>query len=100
MSDAESSLGELLSELEQPDFDTAHVDRARRALAESLSLLSRATPRAELERILVLHAALRALVERRHAEAARSLDAVVRARARNARLTRPDDKRSALDVDA
>ena len=100
MNDAELSLGELLSELERPAFDTERVERASRSLAASLASLSLDTPRVELDRIAVMHAALRALVERRHAQIGRSLDAVLRARERISRLTRPHDARTVVDVDA
>jgi hypothetical protein len=97
---AERDLSELLCAVEAPDPDQDQIARARESLAASLSALSRSTPRAELERILVLHAALRSAVERRQLETARSLEAVARARARCARLTRPHDVRSAVDLDA
>ena len=100
MSDARTSLAELLSELEQPAFDAKRVERSACSLAASLASLSLDTPRVELERIAVMHAALRALVERRHAQIGRSLDAVLRARARISRLTRPHDARTVVDLDA
>jgi len=100
LSVAERHLGQLILELESPEFDPDRVEAAFRGLDESLPMLSLATLRPEIDRVLVLHAALRVLVERRLAETARSLDSVTRTRARMARLTRPGDARSALDVDA
>lgn len=100
MNEAERCLSQLLCAIEAPLPDTAHVERARHDLAVSLSSLSRETSRVELERIVVLHAALRALVERRQAETGRSLEAVLQARARCARLTRPYDARTVVDLDA
>jgi hypothetical protein len=97
---AERSLGELLSALDVPEFDTERVERACRDLAQNLAELSRATPLVELERVAVLHAALRELVDRRRTEVGRALAAVVNARARGSRLTRPDDVRSAVEFDA
>lgn len=100
MNGAERCLGELLSDLEQPAFDRVRVERARQELATSLSLLTPQTPRTEIERILVLHAMLRALVEHRQAETGRSLEAVIQARARCSRLTRPHDARTVVDLNA
>lgn len=100
MNAARELLAELLSELERPAFDTQRVERSACSLAASLASLSLATPRVEIERIAVMHAALRALVERRRAEIGCSLDAVLRARARISRLTRPYDARTFVDVDA
>lgn len=100
MNDAERCLGELLSRCEAPAFDMAQFAPALQTLAASLSALSPETPRVELERILALHAALRTLVERRYLDVGRSLDAVVHARARCSRLTRPHDARTVVDMDA
>jgi len=100
VSDARESLAELLSELERPAFDTKRVERSACSLAASLASLSLDMPRIEIERIAVMHAVLRALVERRRAEIGCSLDAVLRARARISRLTRPHDARTFVDVDA
>jgi hypothetical protein len=98
VNDAECCLVELLGELEKPALDTLRVERSSRSLAASLARLSPETPRIELERILALHAALRALVERRHADVGRSLEAVLRARERIACLTRPQDAKSVFDL--
>lgn len=100
MSDAERYLGELMCALEAPGFDAERVERACRELAVSLSQLTGEEPRVELGRILVLHAALRELAERRQAETRRSLEAVARTRARCSSLTRPQDARGAVDLDA
>ena len=100
MNQAERCLNELLSVLEAPGFDMIAVERTDRALAASLLTLSALTPRAELERIWSLHAAVRALVERRHAETGRLLDAVVKARERCSHLTRPQELRTVVDMDA
>jgi hypothetical protein len=100
VNDAERCLSQLLLELESPAFDTARVEIGCRDLAASLSALAPRTPRVALERIQTMHAALRELVQRRHAEVARSLDFVVQARARCSRLTRPHDARTAVDLDA
>jgi hypothetical protein len=97
---AERHLGRLVGQLESPAFDPIGVEEACRDLDASLKQLSRATPRAERDRILALHAALRAMVGRESSEAARSLALVVRARERLARLTRPEDARAALDLSA
>jgi hypothetical protein len=94
---AERHLGRLVGQVESAVLDPLAVEEACRDLEASLSLLSRATPRAERDRILVLHAALRALVDRQRAEAARSLALVDGARERLARLTRPEDARASLD---
>ena len=100
MSAAEHHLGRLVQELESPGLDPHRIEAAFRGLDESLRMLSQATPRPEIDRVLALHAALRVLVERRHAETARSLESVTRTRARMARLTRPGEGRSSLDLDA
>ena len=100
MNAAERCLGELLSVLEAPAFDPVRVERACAGLAAGVSALSPEIPQVELERIQALHATLRALVERRHAEAGRLLDTVIRARARCSRLTRPHDARTVVDVNA
>jgi hypothetical protein len=97
---AERPLVRLVGLLESEDFDPIAVERAARDLEAGLSQLSPATPRAERERILALHAALRAAVERRSVEAARSLALVAGARERLGRLTRPEDARAALDLRA
>jgi len=97
---AERQLGRLMGQLESAAFDPIGVEEACRDLDASLARLSRATPRAERERLLVLHAALRAEVDRKRGEASRSLAFVVRARERLARLTRPEDARAALDLEA
>lgn len=100
MNAAERHLGRLLGQLESAAEDPNGVEEACRDLDGSLQELSRATPRAERERILVLHAALRAVVARKRAELTRSLTFVVSARERLARLTRPEDARASLDLDA
>lgn len=100
MNGAEHRLCELLDELEKRSFDNARVERACAGLGAALAALSPETPRAELERISALHAALRALVTRRRDETARELDAVRLVRASLARLTRPHLARRFIDVDA
>jgi hypothetical protein len=97
---AERCLCALLDELEKRSFDTARVERACNGLAAELAALTPETPRAELERVAALHAALRALVKRRRDETARELDAVRLVRASLARLTRPHLARRFIDVDA
>lgn len=100
MNAAERSLGRLVALVESKALDPIAVERAARDLEAGLSQLSPATPRAERERIFALHATLRAVVERKISESARSLALVASARERLARLTRPEDARAALDLRA
>jgi hypothetical protein len=116
VSGVENCLGRLLAELEKPVFDAACVERDLCELASSIVAMSHKTSRAErgersgtarsvvaqaeIDRVLALHAALRALVEEKRDETGRKLDSVVRARACISRLTRPGDLRAALDLEA
>jgi hypothetical protein len=100
VNDAERCLNELLCELEKPAFDSRSAERSSLKLAACLAKLSPETPRIELERIVALHATLRAVVARRHAEVGRELRAVLRARECISRLTRPQDRKRVVDVDA
>lgn len=95
MNAVERQLVRLLGQL-----DSGGLEETCRDLDASLKELPRAIPRAERERILALHAALRAEVARKRDEASRSLAFVVSARERLARLTRPEDARNVLDLDA
>jgi hypothetical protein len=100
VSEVENCLSRLLAELEKPEFDPVRIERDLCELGSSIVALSKSTPLAEIERVLALHAALRAIVEERRAETGRRIDAVVRARASISRLTRPGDRFAALDVEA
>jgi hypothetical protein len=93
---AERQLGRILSRLESATFDAIGLEEACRELDAGLKDL----PSAGRQRTFALHAAVRAEVDRKRAEIARSLAVVVSARERLARLTRPEDSRSALDLDA
>ncbi|MFN0008704.1 MAG: hypothetical protein ACKVXR_12445 [Planctomycetota bacterium] len=95
MNAVERQLVRLLGQL-----DSGGLEEACRDLDAGLKELPRPISRAERERILALHAALRAEVARQHGEAGRSLAFVVSARERLARLTRPEDARNVLDLDA
>ena len=96
MNAAERHLVRLVGQVEGAELDAVGLERTCRDLEASLRELSRA----ERDRILVLHAALREEVARKRADASRSLGFVVTARERLARLTRPEDERVSLDLSA
>lgn len=100
MTELDRHLVELLAVLESPDLDPVRVDRAYAAVDTGVAGLSRATPRAELERTSSLHACIREQARRRRLEIEHALQVAQGARARLSRLTRPSDGSTSLDVRA
>jgi len=98
--EAERRLAELQAALEARDPDPRALELAGERVAAALSRLTRATPPAELARVLDLHACVRETAARRHSDADFGLRRVRAERARLSHLTRPSDGETSLDVDA
>jgi hypothetical protein len=98
VTDLDRHLVELLAALETTDLDPARVERACASVELGLSALTSETPAIELERIVSLHACIRAKAHWRKLETENALQLAQNARARLSRLTRPSDSSSGLDV--
>jgi hypothetical protein len=96
--EAERRLGELQAALDANEPDPRAVEFAGERVAAALGRLTRATPPAELSRIVDLHACVRETAARRRSEAGRALARTQADRARLSHLTRPSDDSTTLDV--
>lgn len=99
-SEAERRLLELQAALESGADDVHAIERASERLQTALASLSRATPPAELARIVDLHACVSASARAQRNEAGRALDQLQGERARMSHLTRPSDATGSIDYEA
>lgn len=98
--EAEQRLAELLAALESQSTDELALELAGRRVAEAVGRLSRATPPAELARVIDLHACVRETAARRSSETGAALHRTQAGRARLSHLTRPNDDATSLDIRA
>jgi hypothetical protein len=99
-SEAEKRLAELQALLESRDPSPEVLAAASARVEAALRSLTRATPPSELARIVDLHAVVRETARARRSATGGELERVRDERARHARLTRPEDGASGVDVRA
>jgi hypothetical protein len=98
--EAEQRLAELQAALEAKEPDPRALELAGERVAAALSRLTRATPPAELARVIDLHACVRQTADRRRSETGDALQRTQAGRARLSHLTRPSDDATSLDISA